>query len=62
MKLGLLLLPAFFADASEVKQPSRTDFATSLVLDFGPRFLVHSMVQSNLRDLDRLELFVLLKS
>ena len=45
MKLGLFLLPAFFADASEVKQPSRTGFATSLVLYFGPRFLVRFMVQ-----------------
>ena len=32
MKLGLFLLPAFFADASDVKQPSRTDFAISIPL------------------------------
>ena len=30
MKLGLFLLPAFFTDASDVKQPSRTDFAIFL--------------------------------
>ena len=32
MKLGLFLLPAFFTDASDVKQPSRTDFAIFLPL------------------------------
>ena len=32
MKLGLFLLPALFADASDVKQPSRTDFAISIRL------------------------------
>ena len=32
MKLGLFLLPGLFADASDVKQPSRTDFAISIPL------------------------------